>query len=70
MCKKMFLQLSDLHFGTPPNQMEDNLRQRIKVSIIRQLVNHNMEFSGLFVTGDIIGKQRIKEMLIVKLLSS
>lgn len=54
MCKKMFLQLSDLHFGTPPNQMEDNLRQRIKVSIIRQLVNHNMEFSGLFVTGDII----------------
>ena len=58
----MFLQLSDLHFGTPPNQMEDNLRQRIKVSIIRQLVNHNMEFSGLFVTGDIIYPAELQQV--------
>lgn len=54
MCKQMFLQLSDLHFGTPESDTVDSLRERIKVSIIQQLVNHNMKFSGLFITGDII----------------
>lgn len=44
MCKKMFLQLSDLHFGTSVNQMEDNLRERIKVSISTQSANDLLQF--------------------------
>lgn len=53
MCQFVLLQLSDLHFGTE-NQSARDMRERLKVDVIKQAVSQQFRYSGLVISGDIV----------------
>lgn len=53
MCKYVFLQLSDLHFGKE-NQTSQEMRERLKIDVIKQAVKQQFHYDGLIISGDII----------------
>ena len=53
MCKLVLLQLSDLHFGID-NQNTRDMRDRLKVDVIKRAVAQQFHYDGLVISGDII----------------
>lgn len=53
MCKLVLLQLSDLHFGID-NQNTRDMRDQLKVDVIKRAVEQQFQYDGLIISGDII----------------
>lgn len=61
MCKYVFLQLSDLHFGKE-NQTSQEMRDRLRIDVIKQAVKQQFHYDGLIISGDIVfGKAKNKK---------
>lgn len=53
MCKYVLLQLSDLHFGKE-NQNSSDMRDQLKIDVMKQAVNQRIHYDALIISGDII----------------